>query len=398
MRATTGADFDEFQRVAAAAFLDEWVEREKWSRQAFETHRFHAAFDADELVGTCGILGRRLTLPGAGPVPVAAVTAVTVKPGHRRRGVLTGMMRAQLHGLRDEGAEATAALWASEATIYGRFGYGCAAHHLAVDIPAEQPFRPDVELGADRVRQLPRDTAIPLIAARYGPVAARRPGWLDRDELAWNLRLLDIEERRYGSSALRFAVHPEGYAVFRTRRGWDDRGPDGRIQVEEIVAGTPTAAAALWRYLLDYDLVGAVRAEVALDDPITRMLVDPRQAVARFSDSLWIRLVDVDRALALRGYAAPIDVVLELTDTFCPWNAGRLRLAAPVDAPATVRRTTDPADLALDVADLGAVFLGGPTLAQLADAGRVRERTPGALVPASRAFAGDRPPFCPEIF
>ena len=116
-----------------------------------------------------------MSLPGTGPTAVAAVTAVTVKPGHRRRGTLTRMMRAQLHGLHDGGGEAVAALWASEAAIYGRFGYGSAAHHLGVDIPADEPFRPGVELGAERVRQLPRDTAIPLITQLYGPIAAQRP-------------------------------------------------------------------------------------------------------------------------------------------------------------------------------------------------------------------------------
>jgi predicted acetyltransferase len=398
VRLTTDADFDEFMQVSSTAFLHEWVEREKFTRQTFETHRFHAAFDADEMIGTCGILGRRMTLPGAGPIPVAAVTAVTVKPGHRRRGALTRMMRAQLHGLHDEGGEAIATLWASEASIYGRFGYGSAANHLGVEIPAELPFRPGVELGADRVRQLPRDAAIPLITELYRSISTGRPGWLDRDELSWNLVLLDVEEHREGSSPLRFAVHPEGYAVFRTRRGWNDRGPDGRIHLRELVAGTPVAAAALWRHLLDYDLIGAVHAEIPLDDPIIRMLADPRQAVAKFQDSLWVRLVDVNRALVQRRYAAPVDVVLELTDEFCPWNAGRLRLTAPADAPAGVTRTDDPADLALEVTDLGAAFLGGPTLVQLADAGRVRELTPGALVRASRAFAGDRPPHCLEVF
>lgn len=129
---------------------------------------------------------------------------------------------------------------------------------------------------------------------------------------------------------------------------------------------------------------------------VNRRIVLPG-AAGRYRDSLWMRLVDLDRALTLRRYAAPIDVVLELSDAFCPWNAGRLRLTASATG-ASVERTSDPADLALDAADLGAVYLGGPTLLSLADAGRVRELTPGALVPASRAFVADRPPHCPESF
>ncbi|WP_214407827.1 GNAT family N-acetyltransferase [Pseudonocardia lacus] len=403
VRPTVEGDFEEFMGVSSTAFLDEWVEREPYTRRSFATHRFHVAVDragdgSEELVGTCGILGRRVTFPGAGPTPVAAVTAVTVKPGHRRRGALTAMMRTQLDGLHETGGEAVAALWASEAPIYGRFGYGRAAHFLSLDVPADTAFRTGVDLGVDRVRQLPRDEAEPLLAPVYDRVSAQSPGWLDRDELFWGMVLADLPERRQGASELRFAVHPDGYALFRTRRGWGDRGPDGRIHVQEVVAATPVAAAALWRHLLDYDLVGAVTADVAVDDPVTQLLHDPRRAVATHRDSLWVRLVDLDRALTQRRYSGDVDVVLEVSDGFCPWNAGRWRLTARADGPATAARGDDDADLRLDVADLGAAFLGGPTLVQLAAAGRVVELTPGALVPASRAFAGTRAPHCPEVF
>jgi predicted acetyltransferase len=406
VRPTTEADFPEFMRVSSLAFLEEWVERDPWLRRLFTTHRFHVAVDdtADTadgdgaVIGTCGVLGRRLTLPGAGPTPVAAVTAVTVAPDRRRRGVLTAMMRTQLHGLHETGGEAVAALWASEAPIYGRFGYGRAAHFVSVEVPTELPFRAGADPGPGRVRQLPREQAVPLLAPVHDRVSAQRPGWLDRDETTWGRLLADHEEDRHGASALRFAVHPDGYAVFRTHRAWGARGPEGRIEVQELVAATPAAAAALWRHLLDYDLVAVVTADVAVDDPLTHLLVDPRQVVATVRDSLWIRLVDVDRALAQRHYSADVDVVLELTDAFCPWNAGRWRLAAKADGPGVAARSTDPADLALDVAELGAAYLGGPSLVQLGAAGLVRELTPGALVAASRAFAGTRPPHCPEVF
>jgi predicted acetyltransferase len=398
VRAAAQDDFDEFMRVSSAAFLQDHIPREaERFRRAFGAHRFHVALDEDEVIGTCGWFDRRITLPGAGPAPVAAVTAVTVKPGHRRRGALTRMMRTQLDELRGGGA-AIAALWASEGGIYGRFGYAPATHHLDLEVPTGLPFRPGVDLGSDRVLQLPRTEAMVHIGTIYEQAIGQRAGRLERADEAWELHLADGETERDGGSPFRFAVHPDGYAIFRTRRGWGDRGPAGRIDVHEMVATTPTATAAVWRYLLDYDLIATVHAEASLDDPVRHLLADPRQAVGKLHDGIWVRLVDVDRALVQRAYAAELDVVVEVADAFCPWNAGRWRMRAAADGAAEVTRSPEAADLALDVADLGAAYLGGPTLLALADAGRVRELRPGAVVAVSRAFGGDRPPHCPELF
>jgi predicted acetyltransferase len=399
VRPAADADFDEFMRVSAAAFLQDYVpvEAERF-RRAFGAHRFHVALDEDEVIGTCGMYDRRITVPGGSGVPVAAVTAVTVKPGHRRRGALTRMMRTQLEELHAGGDAAIAALWASEGGIYGRFGYAPATHYLDLEVPTGAPFRIGVDLGTDRVLQLPRAEAMVHIGTIHEQAVGQRAGRLERDDEAWDLQLADADSERDGSSPFRFAVHPDGYAVFRTRRGWGDRGPAGRIDVHEMVVTTPTAAAAVWRYLLDYDLVATVHAEVGVDDPVRLLLADPRRAVGKLHDGLWVRLVDVDRALAERTYPAAVDAVLEVTDGFCPWNAGRWRLRAPADGPAEVTRSTDPADLALDVADLGAAHLGGPSVLAAADAGRVRELTPGALVAVSRAFSADRPPHSAEVF
>jgi predicted acetyltransferase len=391
-------DFEEFMRVSSLAFLQDHVplEAERF-RRAFAAHRFHLVLDEDEVIGTCGMFDRCLAVPGADPAPVAAVTAVTVKPGHRRRGALTRMMRTQLDELH-RGGTALAALWASEGGIYGRFGYAPATHHLALEVPTRLPFRPGVDLGPDRVLQLPRSEAMVHIGTIYEQALDQRAGRLERDDEAWELHLTDGDTQRDGGSPLRFAVHPDGYAVFRTHRGWGDRGPAGRIDVHEMVTTTPVAAAAIWRYLLDYDLVATVHAEVGLDDPVRHLLADPRQAVGKLQEALWVRLVDVDRALARRTYPAAVDAVLEVSDGFCPWNAGRWRLRAPAGGAAEITRTDDPADLALDVAALGAASLGGPTLLALADAGRVRELVPGAAAAVSRAFGADRPPHCPELF
>ncbi|GAA2354812.1 hypothetical protein GCM10009854_36060 [Saccharopolyspora halophila] len=163
-------------------------------------------------------------------------------------------------------------------------------------------------------------------------------------------------------------------------------------------AETPQAYAAPWRYLLDLDLAAeVVWPKAAADEPIGRLLADPRAARQQHSDGLWLRLIDLESALPARRYGAGADVVLEITDGFRPWNAGRWRLRTSL-SDASVSRTQEPAQLALDTADLAAAYLGGTTLTSLAAAGRVRELVPGALSTASRAFATDRPPSCPDAF
>ncbi len=166
------------------------------------------------------------------------------------------------------------------------------------------------------------------------------------------------------------------------------------VQVVELAAATRQAYAALWRFLAGIDLVPWIEYEGAVDEPLPHLLVDPRAVRSTPVDRLWVRLVDVDRALAGRRYATPLDLVLEVEDGFCPWNTGRWRLRAE-GAAVGCERTTAPADLRLAAAELGAAFLGGTTLASLAAAGLVQEVRPGALDRATVAFRGEREPFYP---
>ena len=171
------------------------------------------------------------------------------------------------------------------------------------------------------------------------------------------------------------------------------------MQVRELVATTPQARARLWRFLLDLDLMKEVKAfGVGVDEPLLQLLAEPRSARPTLRDNLWVRLVDVPAALGTRSYATPVDVVLEVTDDFCPWNAGLWRLTAGPDG-ASCTPTSDAPDLALRAADLGAAYLGGTTLAARAAAGHVRELRPGTLAAASTAFGWPGPaPYCPMVF
>jgi len=398
IRQLTADDLEAFSGVLATAFLADG-ELEKIidaERTVFEPERSVAVVADGRFAGVGQILSRAVTLPGGRICPMAAVTSVGVRPDHRRRGVLTRIMRAQLHGLHESGAEPIAALWASEAAIYGRFGYGLATDYVRHEISARTPFRPGVDLGTDRVREVPRAEAMAVIRPIYERYAAATVGALGRTEPHWNYHLLDSEHRRRGASPFRFAVHPDGYAVYRVKGEWSDRAPNGRVMVRELVATTPESYAALMRYLLDVDLIGVIEYDGGPDEPLSLLLQTPRAALRRRFDGMFIRLVDLDRGLTARDYAADVDVVMDVADEFCPWNAGRWRFVAK-DGDAVVERTTADADLSLSTTELSAAYLGGPRLTSLAAAGRVRG-TPAAVARLSAAFQSEREPACVEVF
>jgi predicted acetyltransferase len=178
------------------------------------------------------------------------------------------------------------------------------------------------------------------------------------------------------------------------------------IDVWELITADPAAGAALWRDLLSRDLVGSVTADLRpVDDPLLYQLHDSRRARVRLADNLWVRIIDLPTALARRAYSSPVDVVVEVTDGLLPANAGRWRLraaqpdgAAGVGGAAECARTDEPADIALDVRELGAAYLGGTRLAALAAAGLVSELRPGAVGRLSTAMSWDPAPWCPRIF
>jgi predicted acetyltransferase len=370
-----------------------------------ELDRSLGLWDDGRLVATSGIYSRSLSVPGA-VVPCAAVTWVTVAPTHRRRGVLTAMMRRQLTELHEQQREPVAALWASEYPIYGRFGYAPATDRAELTGPTSRlRLRPDVDLGTGRVDVVDEEAYRPAAAALHEAVRRFVPGNLTRDQRWWDRLLRDEPDERHGATARRYLLHTEadgtvtGYAAFRMTAGWTDRGqPDGTLLVEEVRATSTPAYASLWQVLLSVDLVSTVRVQRASrDDPIRRLVTDARALTGPPLDALWVRLVDVDRALAARRYPAPIDLVIEVRDEFCPWNAGRWRLAGHPAGGYCGRTDLDP-DLVLGSEELAAVYLGGTSLATLHAAGRVTEVSPGAVTLAATAFGWPVTPWCPDEF
>jgi predicted acetyltransferase len=400
LRALTPDDEEPYGRLLSKAFLNDYRSgpADELYRALLAQGRAIGVFDGARQVGGGIILNLSITLPGGAVTPFGAVSGIAVASDHRRRGILTRMMRHQLHGLHEQGAEPFAALWASESRIYRRFGYGEASDYTLVELPKGAPFRPGVQLSPDPIRELTKDEARPLIEEIYAKALPSQVGRLNRDSARWDASLLDEPEDRDGMTELCFAVHPEGYALYRVKRGRDDRGPAGRLEVVEVVATTGAAHASLWRYLLDMDLVRTINGRIGSDDPLRQLVAEPQNAVWQRRPALWVRLVDLDRALPTRRYGAPLDVVFEVTDEFCPWNAGRWRLTVDASGTARVARTDDEPDIATDILDLGAAFLGGVRLSTLARTGRVRELTGGAVASATMTFLGEQEPDTVEIF
>ncbi|MEU1850043.1 GNAT family N-acetyltransferase [Streptomyces sp. NPDC019990] len=379
-------------------------EREFWNSLT-EFERSLGVWDGDDCVGTAGAFSFRLTLPGGSSVPAAGVTMVSVAATHRRRGVLTSMMRRQLDDVRSWG-EPLAVLTASEPAIYGRFGYGAATFQLNAEIETSRVRLSSLPAGTDdvRVRYAVPAEVLDVCEAMYARLVPSRPGMLARRPGWERLGVLDPESERGGASPLQCVLaerdgEPVGYARFSVKPGWETAGPEGTVTLRDSVALDPAADAALWRFLFDIDLTSklVVRGR-PVDDAWQYMVSDIRRCRPRLRDSLYVRPVEVGAALEARTYQVPVDVVFEVEDAFCPWNAGRWRLSGDAKG-ASCERTADAADVALSVRELGAAYLGGVSLGALQAAGRVRELRRGAVAEASVGFgAGVAAPWLPHGF
>jgi predicted acetyltransferase len=360
--------------------------------------RMHAAWSDGTVVGGAGAFTFNVSVPG-GDLPTAGVTVVGVYPTHRRRGVLRALMRAQLDDAHERG-EPLAALWASEETIYGRFGYGVASFCGEISLAREystfaQPVEPEGTL-----RFLQPDDVFETIGPVFERVRGQWPGMFSRNELWWKHReIADPEDRREGGGPKRWVAYErtgavEGYAVYRHKAGFEQGTSIAELRVLEALGATPAALRDLWGYLLAVDWVATVKSYLMPPDhPLFLLLATPRRLRYRMGDALWVRIVDIGPALSGRTYSAEGSIVFEVTDDFCPWNEGRWKLADGV-----AERTSEETDLKLPVQTLGSAFLGGISFAALARAGRVEELRDGAIDRADSLFRWDRHPWCPEIF
>jgi predicted acetyltransferase len=396
------ASADEFRDAMMGLSQYFGMERESPAIERFGRNlpreRMHAAFEDGQVVGGAGAFPFELSVPG-GRVVCAGTTAVGVYPTHRRRGVLRELMRAQVDDIHERG-EPIAALWASEETIYGRFGYGLASWAGEISLPANyaQFAHPFERRG--RVRLVTAEEAKTKFPPIWDELAAIRPGVFTRTETWWDTRILeDSKERRDGGGVKQLALcefegEPRAYAVYRYNAHFEEAVSTARLSVIEAISADPAAMAELWRFLLDIDWQERIESWlVPPDHPLFLLLAAPRRARFRLGDGLWVRVVDVEAALASRTYGSDEPLTFQLADAFCEWNEGTWRLAD-----GTAARTDEAPMLRLDAEVLGSVYLGGISFAELRQASRVEEVEDGAIALADRLFASPLHPWCPEIF
>ncbi|MCW2837174.1 MAG: family N-acetyltransferase [Marmoricola sp.] len=407
LKYVTDATFKDFHLAIARGFQEQpHAEVKELDRRVFDNRRMFGFKVGRRWVSTCGDFARRLTVPGGADVPTAAVTVVTVHPPYRRRGLLTAMMTHQLEQVAKRG-EPLAALWASESLIYGRFGYGPATSRAVLTGTNRRlGFLPCVGL-AGSVDEVTREDFLAVAPGLHDAMRPDRPGAMVRGENEWEFAVFDLELARRGASEIRYVLHydeagdADGFATYRFKEDFQEE-PAGEVRIKEVWAEDAAAYAGLWRYLLDLDLARTFRHwNSPVDEPLRHLVTDARAVVTSITDNLYVRVVDVEAALAARKYAAGVDLVIEVDDPILPANTGRYRIVTdgdPEGSTARVTRVTSAVDISMGILELGTVYLGGVPLTDLHRVRRVAEHTPGAVAAASTAFGWHRAPWCPDMF
>ena len=403
IRPVTAEEWVDYLRAEHIPFGVQISDEEmKVQAQRFGAWNTLAAFEDGRIVATAGDWDMQLTLPGLTEAHAPGVTAVGVLPTHRRRGLLTALMRRQLDDYRGRG-EAVATLLAAESVIYGRFGYGWATTSVAAELErVHGVFREDAATTGE-LQLLDKAEAAKVLPDVFEQARRCQPGEVTRPNGWWDQHLRDPEWAREGASELFHVVcrigDEAGFVDYRLKENWDDNIAQYALRVDQLIASSAAVRAALWRFCLDVDLVARIQfANVPVQEPMRWLLRDPRRLRATtVADWLWVRLVDVAGALEARRYRVADRLVLGVTDPFLPENEGRYELDAGPDG-ARCRRSNAGPDLLLSVAELGSAYLGGVSLTSLAAAGRVEEQSTGALDRADLLFGSDVPPWCSTDF
>jgi predicted acetyltransferase len=400
LRLATDNDWPNLWANLSQAFHDDGDEESAdLERSVFEPSRSVVATQGGAIAGMVSAFTRDLTVPG-GVVPAAHVTMVNVGATHRRRGLLRQMID-KCHADSIALGEPVAVLYASEGRIYQRFGYGLATRNVTIEANTNEVKLRDDDPD-DGLRAVPPDS-LDVFQKVFEEARIDRPGWSSRDERWWRYQTTDIKAARGGATSLRAAVHDgpsgvDGYVLWRAKSEWTPGGPNGKAIIREMVATTPEAYRAIWRFAFNVDLTRSARYRYAsIDEPVQFLVNEPRWLEMKLTDGLWVRLLDVPAALAARRYVAPVDVVIEVDDPQIAPNAGRFRLVGD-EHRASCSRTDAPADIATTAHALGAAYLGGSPLTALADGGEVRELRGGSLARVSVAFGWHRAPNSIEMF
>lgn len=378
LRAITDAEVPAFRECMMTTFGEDPQDADPDGDRRFRAQlpMLHAwaVFDRGLLVATAGSYDLQIGMPGGGSLPCAGLTMVSVRPTHRRRGLLSRLMAHYLQDARERGL-AIGGLWASEAVIYGRFGFGIAAWGDAIEVTGAHDLA--IAGGGDAIEPLDDARARELLPALYARTTADRPGVLRRADVWWReRRFLEAPFHRKGASRRRHVIAvrdgaPVGYVQYRQRGSFTDGRPSGRLEIVELVGADPRATASLWAYACSTDLYPAVTWwNAPVDDPLIHLASDVRRIARRRNDTLWLRIEDVRAVLAARGFDDSI--ALRVGDR--TYGRGPEVAVAPHALPGLV--------------------MGAARATELARAGLLT----GDVMAAERAFATPLPAWCPEIF
>jgi predicted acetyltransferase len=385
IRAATADDTEAMRHVDGRNFGSEVSQADLELRMGvMDLDRFFLAFDGKELVGITGIFGFDVTLPGGAALPMGGITWASVAVTHRRQGVLSSLM-ARCHDDVDERSEPLAMLGASEGGIYERFGYGICSRHVGFAIDARRAIiRPEYVPRPGTVRFLDDDAAAPHIAATWERYRPQRPCEVSRSE-AWHRMMAAARRDIEGDETRTFYLgHADGYAAYRVNSVWNSGAPAHTLWVNELVALTPDAHAALWHTLLSTDLIGTVRTRrMPIDDPLPYLLTDQRQcAMVSNHDGAWANVRDLAACFAARRYAVADRMVMEV-------DGVRYAVEGAADG-AEVTKVRSAPDVRLTRAAAGSLLFGGVSVSALVAGRRATVRN-AALARKLDAFVGWSP-------
>ncbi|WP_336249638.1 GNAT family N-acetyltransferase [Stomatohabitans albus] len=360
------------------------------------------AFAADRIVGHVGIYPLDIAVPGA-TAPLCAITLVFVDTTHRRKGLGKALMLRAMH----QADEPVAALWASRPGFYERLGFeaGMASSLMSIDVGDTVPLRPNAPT-LDDVRRVPPAIAEIDLPRVYDQARQFRPGLTSRDTRWWKHRFIgDAEWRRFGGGELQTVVayrddEPVAYAIFNLKSSFDHLGPNHEMIVHEAVAINPVDEAALLAWLCQVDLVGKVTAWWRpADDALNFCLVQPRHAETKTTESLYVRILDVPKAIAARHYFADLSCVVRIVDDHLERNNGVWRFTLGASG-GRAERIADSAavDCTMDIRGLAALWLGGYSVHTLIGAQLITIHTPALTLALHQAFSSPVAPWCPEVW
>lgn len=399
IRPVSDDEYTTWARTTETAFFSEVSEHRlaQW-RRLTDLDRSLGVFDGDRIVGGSLLFRLSLTVPG-GELPMGGLTAVGILPTHRRRGLLSALMQRHFDDLREWG-EPLSGLYAAEYPIYGRFGYGSAAPEMYWTIASgDTAFHPGVAVETG-VELVDAEEALRTFPAIFDAVRATRPGMPNNTPAGWQNWAEDPKDDRDGYGPKYFArLGDRGYAVYRATTGdWANGLPRGTMKILEHIAVDAVAAATLWRFVFDHDLIETFKViQRPTDDLLPLFLANPRGLTGWQYDGMWLRPLDIAASLGGRTYATGGGLTIGVVDQRMPDNSGSWALEGGPDG-AQCRRTDDEPDLRVDVGDLGGAYLGSLKFARLVRAGRAEELTAGSAARADLMFATDPAPWCPREF